>query len=174
MEWMNKLRGTNKTSKCKAGYVYKKGYTRKNTGRKVAAVCAKEEGKKMHCPEGYLPRTSYIRRISTSVRRDGFLKGNTRVFPRASTIRVKATCFREDHAKNLIKYVQKGELKKSGYSYKLSEGERKESLAKAVREYGARTIFKKLDAVAKLTKRSNPLASATLLTDRNWVRKEFM
>jgi hypothetical protein len=46
-------------------------------------------------------------------------------------------------------------------------------LKKAVEEYTALGVFRKLDAVAKLTKRTAPEAHRIFKTDRDWVQRTY-
>jgi hypothetical protein len=46
-------------------------------------------------------------------------------------------------------------------------------LEKAVKQYGALSVFRKLDAVAKLSVRVAPDASKIFAKDRNWIHDNF-
>jgi len=50
---------------------------------------------------------------------------------------------------------------------------RHEGLVKAIKAYGALETYRKLDAVAKLSKRAAPDASAIFAMDRDWVRNRL-
>jgi hypothetical protein len=67
--------------------------------------------------------------------------------------------------------LKKGELAKHGYTFRGTEAERHAALKKAVAEYGSTGVFRKLNAVAKLTKRASPKAANVFVKDREWVRK---
>ena len=54
-----------------------------------------------------------------------------------------------------------------------SEEERHSALRKAVEKYGPVGVYRKLDAVSKLTFRSIPQASKIYTKDRNWVKEKF-
>ena len=69
--------------------------------------------------------------------------------------------------------LKKGELAKHGYSFRRGEAERRAALKRALNEYGALGVFRKLNAVEKLTKRAAPAASSVFRKDRNWVRSSF-
>jgi hypothetical protein len=46
-------------------------------------------------------------------------------------------------------------------------------LEKAIKHYGALSVYHKLDAVAKLTKHTAPDASAIFSKDKEWVRSQL-
>ena len=69
--------------------------------------------------------------------------------------------------------LRKGELNKYGYSMAATEDKRHSALKKAVEEYGALGVYRKLDAVSKLTERTIPEASKIYTEDKNWIKKKF-
>ena len=131
-----------------------------------------------NCPPGMIQRKSYTRRYSTAVRKEGFLVKKKsgkeyRIFPKVSDMLVKPRCI-----KNLGKpgkgpqqfgALKKGELAKYGYSFRRKTEPRRAALKEAVKHYGLLGVYRKLDAVAKLTKRINPRASEVFTADREWV-----
>ena len=54
-----------------------------------------------------------------------------------------------------------------------TEDKRKNALKKAVQEYGALAVYRKLDAVSKLTKTTIPEASKIYTEDKEWVKRKF-
>ena len=68
--------------------------------------------------------------------------------------------------------LNKGELE----GYHASEGKtmRRRILRKVVKKVGPLSTFRKLNAIATLTKRTAKGKSKTFKTDRNWVKKTFM
>jgi hypothetical protein len=76
--------------------------------------------------------------------------------------------------RNLIGDLKEGSLKKVGYSAKKGKTARHKSIRKAVKKYGPLSTFRKLNAVATLTKRSSKGRSRTFKADRNWVKKTFL
>ena len=60
-----------------------------------------------------------------------------------------------------------------GYSFRASESQRHAALKKAADEYTALGIYRKLDAIAKLTVRTIPSASKVFASDREWVRSSL-
>ncbi len=73
----------------------------------------------------------------------------------------------------LIGPLRKGELKKHGYSTFNKTAKRRSALRKAVKEFGALGVYRKLNAVAKLGVRTMPNVAKTFKRNRNWVRKTY-
>jgi hypothetical protein len=134
------------------------------------------------CPKGYILRSGYTRKFRPSVKASGFTvrrKGTTyTVRPKANTIKVDATCVKnrglpgKGVAKGIGK-LRKGELIKYGYQYRLSDSLRQTALKRAIKQYGALSVYRKLDAVAKLSVRTASDASKIFIRDRNWVKDNF-
>jgi hypothetical protein len=101
--------------------------------------------------------------------KQGFIRGKSRVFPKTKKVHVKSYC---TGPKSKIGPLKKGELSKYGYSYKLSEQERRSALMRASREFNFTSMYKKLDAVAKLSKTVNPKAAAVFSADRDWIHSK--
>ena len=132
----------------------------------------------MDCPEGYTVRKGYTRKFSKSIKSNGFTvrrKGTLyTVHPTANEVKVDASCVKKRTVKRInTSKFKKGELIKYGYQYRLSDALRRKALEKAVKQYGALSVYRKLDAVAKLsvTKASN--ASKIFSKDRNWIRNNY-
>lgn len=142
-------------------------------------------GTKKKCPPGKILRAAYIRKISTPIAKQGYIKRlsngrQIRVFPKGKETFVPAGCI-DDKGKAgklpegapTIGPLRKGELRKHGYSYKLPEDERHAALKRAVDEFGPLSTYRKLNAVSKYTVLSQPKASKTFTADRNWIRKTY-
>ena len=88
---------------------------------------------------------------------------------------VKSACVKDKglpgKGPDLFGKLKKGELKKYGYVYRQTRDARHAALRRAVKEYGPLDLFRKLDAVAKLTRRTVPEASRVFKSDREWVRQ---
>jgi len=129
----------------------------------------------MSCPEGYTLRKGYTRKFTKNVKNKGFTvrrKGTVyTVRPKANSIKVDPVCVK--NRVNGIGKLRKGELIKYGYQYRLSDALRHKALEKAVKQYGALSVFRKLDAVAKLSVRVAPDASKIFAKDRNWIHDNF-
>ena len=96
--------------------------------------------------------------------------------PKVRATRVRSACIRdrgEGTTGTRIGPLKKGELIKYGYSYRLSDKMRHEALVKAIKAYGPLETYRKLDAVAKLSKRVAPDASDIFAMDRDWVRNRL-
>jgi hypothetical protein len=51
---------------------------------------------------------------------------------------------------------------------------RHSSLRAAIKELGALNVYRKLDAVAKLSVTANPTASSAFTADRDWIRSHHV
>jgi hypothetical protein len=132
-----------------------------------------------------IPRKSYIRKYSSLTKKRGFTvrrkTGTTyRVYPKAANMMVESACVKDlglpgkgPRSGKGIGPLHKGELAKHGYSYRNSNSSRHAALKKAAEEYGPLGVFRKLNAVAKLTTRTVPKVSAAFKRDREWVKKEL-
>lgn len=167
-------------NKCPVGYVKRKGFTRKNTGRYVKAICIKStspypvsskkatRSKKARCPPGKIPRRSFTRRVGSKV----VHVSSSCVTPTKEQKAAEAEY--TEHPAEAIGPLRKGELGRFGYGYKLPESVRHSSIRKAIKELGALNLYRKLDAVAKLTVTTSPKASATFAADRDWIRRHWV
>ena len=145
---------------------------------------------KKPCPSGMIQRVAYTRKYSTAVLQKGFTRKSklgkviyVKPSKRNSTY-VKPKCIKDTgkpgKGEQLIGPLKKGELTKYGYSIysddhktKKSREERHTALTKAINEYGSLGVYRKLDAVAKLTVRTTPEVSHIYQSDRDWVHANF-
>ena len=135
------------------------------------------------CPRGMIERKAYVRKYSNTVRKAGFTvkraTGTTyRVHPKANAATVKSKCIKNtgkpgQGVPKSIGPLRKGELAKHGYSYKETEDKRHTALRRAVSDYGALGVYRKLDAVAKLSVKTAPKASDVFEKDREWVQSKY-
>jgi hypothetical protein len=136
--------------------------------------------KRNGCPDGYILRKGYTRKYRSSLAQSGFTvrrKGKLyTVKPKVQSIHVSAGCIKNrglpgKGPKNGqgIGKLRKGDLIKYGYQYRLSDALRHRALKKAIKQYGLLSVYHKLDAVVKLSKRTAPNASNIFERDRNWV-----
>jgi hypothetical protein len=137
-----------------------------------------------NCPKGYIKRKGYTRKYRPSVTESGFTvrrKGKVyTVKPTSNSIEVPSMCIinrglpgkgpREGEG---IGKLRKGELIKYGYQYRLSDKLRREALKRAIKRFGPLSVYRKLDAVSKLSLRTAPDASKIFSVDRNWVRSNY-
>ena len=158
--------------------------------------------KRRVCPPGMIERREFTRRYSTAIMQKGFEKktksGKVKiVIPNKNkAIIVKTKCVKDKgfpgKGTQKIGPLHKGELTKHGYqifqksksgnyifetdgkTHKVVSQERRhKALRKAIKEYGALDVYRKLDAVAKLSVRTTPQGSKIWEEDRNWVKKTF-
>ena len=135
-----------------------------------------------NCPPGMTPRKAYVRRYTTPVRKAGITvhrKGVAyKVFPKSKSTYVEAKCVKtlfNGASKKTARFgpLRKGELTKLGYSSRYPDEQRHMALIKAVGAYGTLGVYRKLDAVVKLSSRTIPAASAIYAKDREWVKEMF-
>lgn len=160
-------------NKCPSGYVKRKGYTRKNTGKHIKGICIRSTSPyskptrktRKACPPGKAPRAGYTRHV-------------TKANGSRQSVRVKAACVKGSLSKIAVNQrigpLRKGELQRFGYSYKLPESIRHSSLRAAIKQLGALDVYRKLDAVAKLSATANPQSSRTFAMDRDWIRSHYV
>ena len=135
------------------------------------------------CPPGMIERKAYARKYSTAVLQKGFSKKtksgkNIHIKPHKMSLSyVKPACIKDTglpgKGEQTLGPLRKGELSKHGYTMKETQEHRHTALRKAVKEYGALGVYRKLDAVTKLTTRSIPEASKIYEKDRDWVKSKF-
>jgi hypothetical protein len=134
------------------------------------------------CPKGFILRSGYTRKIRPSIKASGFTvrrKGTTYIVrPKVNTIKVNASCIKNRGLPGKgvgegIGKLRKGEMIKYGYQYRLSDSLRQTALKKAIKRYGALAVYRKLDAVAKLSVRTAPDASKIFVRDRSWIKDNF-
>ena len=133
------------------------------------------------CPKGYIKRKGYTRKFKSIVKQQGFTvrrKGKLyTVRPKKNMTYVPPSCIRNRGLPGKgpkegdgIGSLRKGELIKYGYSYRLPDSVRHKALNKAIKAYGALSVYRKLDAVAKYSMRTAPDASKIFKIDRDWIR----
>ena len=162
-------------NKCPSGYIKRSGFTRKINGKRVKSICVRgktrtkksSKGSKF-CGPGKILRSSYTRRL---LKKNGSVKET----------RVSASCVRNMGKKGklpkgapTIGPLKKGELQRFGYMYKLPEHQRHNALRAAIKSLGSLNVYRKLDAVAKLTNLTSPKASSTFAADRDWIRSKYV
>lgn len=161
---------------------FKRGVTQKSARRlKSRGIANTTVNIRKTCPPGKILRKAYVRRFRTNVRERGYTvkRGSQtyRAYPKKSSTVVQSACIKDvglsGKGPQEIAPLRKGELIKHGYVYRKSELERHEALRKAIKEFGVLGVYRKLDAVAKLSVRAAPKASVIFKKDRDWVRKRF-
>jgi hypothetical protein len=184
-----KSRPVMKDGICPVGYKKRKAYIIQKTAKLVPARCIKEEttntsnGKNVRrCPAGQTYRRSYMRKYSNTVKREGFLvrrKGTlTRIYPKEDIIKVPGACvpisgMKETGYTIKDESLEKGELLKFGYTFRLPDTVRHEALHKAIQKYGVRHVYRKLHTVSKLFRTSKPEAANVFRDDAKWVKSHY-
>lgn len=133
------------------------------------------------CPSGYILRKAYVRKYTTGVRERGFTvrRGDQkyRAYPSSNSTVVKAACIKDrgkaGKGPQAFTPLRRGELLKHGYTYRKSSNERHSALRKAAKEFGPLGVYRKLNAVAKLSSRTEPHIAKVFKADRNWVKEEM-
>lgn len=69
---------------------------------------------------------------------------------------------------------KKNSLGKYGYKTSLALNQRHAALEKAVKAYGAHSVWSKLNAVSILNKNRSPKTASIFTTDKNWVKRKFV
>jgi len=123
------------------------------------------------CGKGYILRKGYTRRTKFRKSRSG------------KRVRVNATCVKDRGLPGKgyqgkgpgIGKLREGELSQFGYSgvSKLSESQRHAALKKAIAQYGALDVWRKLNAVAVYTKHTSPVVSRVFKSDMAWIRSSY-
>jgi hypothetical protein len=155
---------------------------KRRTRRLVQSIPTIRNASRKNCPAGMIRKKAYVRSYSTAVRRRGYTvrKANGksyRVFPKASNMHIESKCVRDTgnpgKGPAIFGPLREGDLAKYGYSFRRPESVRHGALRKAVGEYGASSVYHKLDAVTKLFKHTKPKIYAVFKADREWVRKQI-
>lgn len=161
-------------------------HTRKHrTASNSLESTRKRLGLNKSCPPGEILRAPYTRKFRSATKQTGYnvtKQGHTyRVYPKAASTLVKAACVKNRGLPGKgpasgkgIGPLKEGELSRYGYKARLPEQERHKALRKAIDVYGALGVFRKLDAVAKLTLRTAPEAHRIFIADRKWIQNNFV
>jgi hypothetical protein len=96
-------------------------------------------------------------------------------YTRKNGVHVKRACVKDmgkpGKGEPLIGKLQEGELSGVGYSFHSSKLSRHRALNKATRKYGALSVYRKLNAIAVLTKNTSRKTAKRAKSDRNWIGK---
>ena len=164
---------------------YKRGESARRSRHNKLYVPSIKSLSRKACPPGMIERKAFAREYSTAVRQKGYTvrraSGTSyKVYPKARKTTVKSQCIknigrsrRSEKTRGRIGPLRKGELHKHGYSFKLKGADREKALRHAIKEYGPLGVYRKLNAVAKLSKTAAPRASNIFKSNRNWIVKQF-
>lgn len=162
----------------------RKNMTRRLTRQRQSRLqsMGKNGSANVKCPPGMISRKAYVRKFSRGLMERGYtVKRGTgiayRIKPKHSSVYVKPGCIKKPgYVKNpgkLTGAMRKGELIKHGYAYTKSESERHDALKKAIYEFGALGVFRKLNAVARFSKYTHRDAYAVFKRDREWIKAHY-
>ena len=158
---------------------------RRRTRRLVSKIPGIRTLSRKNCPPGQILRKGYTRHYTTAIRVRGYTeKKDTgtayRVYPKNKEMYVESRCVKNTGlpgkgSKSVKAFgpLRKGELAKYGYSFRAADSQRHAALKRAVDEYTPLGVFRKLDAVAKLTHRTVPRAAKVFAADRAWISETF-
>ena len=120
---------------------------------------------RLKCKSSETLRKGYTRKNGTIVKQ--------KCIKKRSPNKVKKSIIKK--FKPMILSLKKGQLKKYGYKNIKTLGVRKrrQSLAKAINNYGAKKVFSKLGAVKTLHKNKNIDLARKYLNNMVWIRKKF-
>ena len=123
----------------------------------------------LKCNSGETLRKAYTRKNGTKVKQKCVKKRS----PNKVKVKVKKSIIKK--FKPMILSLKKDQLKKYGYKNIKTLGVRKrrKSLSKAINNYGAKKVFRKLGAVKTLHKNKNVDLARKYLNNMVWLRKKF-
>lgn len=173
---------------CPPGYTKRKAYIIAKTGKIVPARCiiamadSPEPRSRKNCPPGKIYRSSYVRRYSNTVKREGYLvkRGDkmVRIFPQENAIRVGSACVDAEEAAapiqlSNISKMQQGLLLRYGYNFRFTQRFRQQALIQAARAYGAKAVYDRLADASERFKILKPDAAKIFSIDRDWTKRTF-
>ena len=123
---------------------------------------------------GYRKRggSQYQRMITVHVKPTTYMRAGRRVRRRGYTYK-RRDVGKPGNGPKLIVITEKGALRRHGYSVKKDEGARHRALTKAIGEYGALSVYRKLNAQYVFRKNYDPKNAARFKADAEWVRDKF-
>jgi hypothetical protein len=127
------------------------------------------------CPDGYVLRKGYTRKLKQNVLNKGYTVQRKGQFytakPTKNTVDVPASCVKKK-SNSGMGVLRKGTLIKYGYSFKLADRQREKALIHAMEAYGKTSVVNRLATVAKLAKASQPNVAAIFMRDREWAQQQ--
>jgi hypothetical protein len=94
--------------------------------------------------------------------------------PKRSPKRSLRRSSKRKSSNRVIPPLRKGELKQFGYSSSNSVASRHRSLAKAIREYGDLSVFRKVNVLYVFNKNKNPTLASKFNSDKAWIKRTYM
>ncbi len=117
-------------------------------------------------------QTSYDRTILVRVKPTTYKRKNKTIRRKGYTYR-RRDVGKPGKGPKLIVIKKPGALRKHGYSIKKSRLARRKALTRAIEEYGALSVFRKLVAQYVFRKNYNPKAAKIFKADADWVRESY-
>lgn len=164
----------------------RKNFQRRMEGRQTARLrhMGKSATRRIPCPPGKVERKGYVRKFGSDILRRGYTVKKAsgkayRIHPSKREVYVKPSCIKKTGLQtrpgpgDRLGLLRKGELKKHGYVYERSRDSRHDAIKRAIKEFGALGVYRKLDAVAKLSKNRVPKAAYVFKEDRDWIRRHY-
>jgi len=171
------------TTKKETSKQFKKSVSTKQSRRLKKLLPTIKSLQRKACPAGMIERKEYARKYTSAILRKGYTKKtklgkNVVVVPHKGSLTfVGPRCIKNvglpGKGSQKIGPLRQNELTKYGYGALKSDRVRHEALKKAVHEYGALGVWRKLNAVANLTERTIPQAHKVYVDDKNWVKEKF-
>lgn len=145
---------------------YKRRSTKKrSTKRRSKKRSSPKRTSTRGCKKGYIRRASYTRKSYTR-------KNGSRV--RSTKVRSHCIKMTGSHGLRVIPKLKKGELKQFGYSASSSAASRHRALAKAIKEYGDLSVFRKINVLYIFNKNKNPTLASKFNSDKKWIHQTYM
>ena len=140
---------------------------RRNTSRKSYRAGGKKTcSRKISTAKRVMSSTKrFIRKVKFQVKRIGHKVANS-----AGAFRTK---WQVEHQSVGIGSLRKSKLTQFGYHTNLNKTERAAALSKAVKEYGALSTYRSLNAIAIYNKNTHPAVAEAAKEDRDMIRKKF-
>ena len=171
------------TTKKETSKEFKRSVSAKQSRRLKKLLPTIKSLQRKACPAGMIERKEYARKYTTAILKQGYTKKTklgkqiTVVPHKGSLTFVGPRCVKDvglpGKGVQTIGPLRQGELSKHGYGAMKSESTRHEALRKAVKEYGALGVWRKLNAVANLTERSIPKAHKIYVEDKDWIKEKY-
>ena len=129
---------------------------------------------RLKCKSSETLRKAYTRKNGTKVKQNCVKKRSPNKMKKMKKAnKVKKSIIKK--FKPIILSLKKDQLKKYGYKdiKTLGVRKRRQSLAKAINDYGAKKVFRKLGVVKTLHKNKNVDLSKKYFNNMVWLRKKF-
>ena len=157
----------------------KPAYTRRILHGHLGSKSRTRRRESAHCPPGYLERRGYVRRFEQDILQKGYTvkRANGQIYrikPGKASVHVKASCVKDPNPPGKIfGPIRKGGFAKHGYIFTDLAEKRHEALRKAVKEFGAISVYNKLYTLTKISLRKAPDTSKVFRQDLHWIESRY-